>query len=292
MQEHSSGSENCSSLRVSLILATIDRTAELQRFLFFLDQQLGARFELIVVDQNRDDRLVKLFIERKERYPITHVRSEPGLSRSRNIGLRHASGDIFCFPDDDCWYPQRLLSTVCALFNDHPAWDGVTGISIDAEGKLSSGRFNAKGGRVDELAVWNQAISFTIFLRRPVIEGVGQFDETLGVGSGTLFASGEETDYLIRAVRKGYNIQYLPEVRIYHPNSLASYDKRVLKKARTYGAGMGRVVRKHGYPTWFKAKILLRPIGGALLSLLALRLRKSCYHLYAFIGRCQGLGVH
>lgn len=281
--------KNCWSFKISLILATVDRTTELERFLFSLDQQVGAGFELIVVDQNRDDRLVRLFRERKERYSITHVRSEPGLSRSRNIGLHHACGELVCFPDDDCWYPEGLLSKVCALFSEYTSWDGVTGRLIDAEGKPSNGRFGAKGGRVDRLTVWTQAISYTIFLRRRVIEAVGQFDEELGLGSGTPFASGEETDYLIRAVIRGYNIQYVPELRIHHPHSIVSYDEHVIKKARAYGVGMGHVVRRHRYPTWFKAKILLRPLGGALLSLLAIRLRKACYHLYVFIGRSQGL---
>ena len=49
--------------------------------------------------------------------------------------------------------------------------------------------------------LWNRAISFTIFLRRDVVEAVGPFDEELGLGSGRPWASGEETDYLIRAVR-------------------------------------------------------------------------------------------
>ena len=44
-------------------------------------------------------------------------------------------------------------------------------------------------------------ISFTIFLRRRVVERVGEFDETLGVGAGTPYGSCEESDYLIRAVK-------------------------------------------------------------------------------------------
>src|SRR3954449_10523543 len=43
--------------------------------------------------------------------------------------------------------------------------------------------------------LWNRAISFTIFLKREVVERVGAFDERLGLPS----SSGEEIDYLIRS---------------------------------------------------------------------------------------------
>ena len=51
--------------------------------------------------------------------------------------------------------------------------------------------------------VWNRAMSFTIFLRARVVERVGRFDERLGLGSGTPWHSGEEIDYLIRALAAG-----------------------------------------------------------------------------------------
>ena len=51
---------------------------------------------------------------------IRHLRSERGLSRASNIGLRVARGDIIAIPDDDCWYPKDLLATVAAWFESHP----------------------------------------------------------------------------------------------------------------------------------------------------------------------------
>ena len=56
-----------------------------------------------------------------------------------------------------------------------------------------------------------------MFLRRELVERVGAFDEALGLGSGTRFASGEETDYLVRALRSGARLAYEPSLVITHP---------------------------------------------------------------------------
>jgi len=64
-------------------------------------------------------------------------------------------------------------------------------------------------------------------------------------GAGTPFQSGEETDLLLRAIKGGFQIQYLPSLVIYHPLP-PRYSSAAVTRARLYGAGMGRVLRKHG----------------------------------------------
>lgn len=180
----------------------------------------------------------------------------------------------------------------CAGFGrccENPGWDGVTGISVDAEGNTSNGCFAATAGKLNLLSVWSQAISYTIFLRREIRKAVGPCDERLGVGAGTAFTSGEETDYLIRAIQDGYVRHYVPNLHVHHPAAILTGDRRAIRKARGYGAGMGHVVRKHGYPAWFKAKILARPLAAALLFLVTFRARKALYHLSTCLGRFEGL---
>src|SRR5690349_10889036 len=116
-------------ITISLLLATVGRTAELENFLLHLDAQTYRCFELIVIDQNPDDRLVAILSEYGQRFPIRHCRSGRGLSRARNVGLPAATGDVIAFPDDDCWYPPDLLQQVAAIFSENPAVDGITGRS-------------------------------------------------------------------------------------------------------------------------------------------------------------------
>jgi GT2 family glycosyltransferase len=275
-------------MKISLILATKGRVEEMKRFMRSLAQEGNGSFELIVVDQNEDDRVGAILRELNLRFPIIHLRSEVGLSRARNVGATAATGDIIAFPDDDCWYPARLLERVAGEFQRRPSVDGLTGRSEDGRGRPSGGSFSRGKGRVDINNVWKRGISYTIFLRSSVCAAVGPFDEELGVGARTRFGSGEETDYLIRAVRLGFNIQYLPDIVVFHTNSIL-YTQTDCKKAFRYAVGMGRVLSKHRYKLSYNLYQILRPIGGALLSLLTLRARKAAYHLAIARGRLCGL---
>lgn len=275
-------------MKVSLILATKNRADEVSRFVQSLGNQDKVDMELIVVDQNTDDRLEPVVAEAKRLFPTIHLRAKSGLSHARNVGLASATGDIISFPDDDCWYPKGLLARVMSVFETSMAVDGLTGRSEDGEGSPSGGKFSRVSGRLNLNNVWKRGISYTIFLRSTVCAAVGPFDEELGVGARTPFGSGEETDYLIRTIKLGFNIQYLPDLVVFHPNPVL-YNKNHCDKAFRYGVGMGKVLSKHRYTLVFNIYTILRPIGGALLSLATLRTSKASYHLAIARGRIRGL---
>jgi glycosyltransferase involved in cell wall biosynthesis len=277
-----------SVMKISLILATKGRVDEIKILVRSLIQQDYGNLELIVVDQNGDDRLAPILKESNLPFPILHLRSEVGLSRARNVGLAFASGDIIAFPDDDCWYPDGLLKWIVSELQSQPSVDGLTGRSEDGLIRSSGGTFSRHKGRVDIRNVWQKGVSYTIFLRSAVCAAVGPFDEELGVGARSRFGSGEETDYLIRTAKLGFNVQYLPDLIVFHPNSRL-YDRNHRAKAFRYGMGMGRVLSKHRYTFTHNFCTILRPLGGALLSLLSLRPRKAAYHLAIARGRLCGL---
>jgi len=275
------------NLKFSLILATVGRTEELKKFLEHLNMQTYTNFELIVVDQNDDGRLVPILKDYKERFSILHLRSERGLSRARNVGLRYASGDIVAFPDDDCWYPPDLLEKVAKFLEEHPGVDGLTGRSVDENGESSSGRWDYDAGLINRFNVWKRGISISIFLKTKIIEIIDGFDEMLGVGAHTPWGSGEETDYLLCALEEGYKIYYDPTIAVYHPHSTV-YCNNAIKRARLYAQGMGCVLRKHNYPFWFVLYQFLRPVGGILLSLLQGEFKKITYYYNVLSGRVRG----
>ena len=276
-------------MKFSLVLATVGRTAELQRFLESLDAQTFRDFELIVIDQNPDERLAPLLTKYAKRFSIVHVRSEKGLSRARNVGLNHITGDVVAFPDDDCWYPAQLLGQVAGVLTQSAGLDGLTGRSVDDVGNTSQGNFPRDAQQVNSESVWRCGISYTIFLRRAVVDRVGCFDESLGVGAGTPWGAGEETDFLVRALKAGASVLYDPEVVVHHPAKTAAIDAGALARAFSYGCGWGRVLRKHQYGLRFCLKALIRPVGGAVLSLLRFDPRRAVYHWSTFRGRCFGL---
>jgi len=276
-----------SPLKFSLVLATVGRTDEPVRFLASLDAQPYRNVELIVVDQNEDDRLASILAPYQGKFPLIHLHSVRGLSRARNVGLKYVTGDLITFPDDDCWYPAELLLQVATLCEEHPIVSGFTGRSTDGAGG-TEGRWLDKCTPVSKYNVWRTGISFGIFLRRHVVTAVGEFDETLGVGARTPWGSGEETDYLLRAIAAGFQLLYCPQLVLYHPIKVPMFNDEAIQRAREYSPGHGRVLRKNGFPWVYFIFVVSKSLIGALLAMVQGNLGKMRFFFALAAGRCQG----
>jgi glycosyltransferase involved in cell wall biosynthesis len=275
-------------MRVSLIMATIRRTLELEKFLYHLARQTYRDFELIVVDQNEDNRIVPILQLYENQIPIVHIRSEKGISKSRNKGLTYVTGDLVSFPDDDCWYDPNVLEKVVQYFQVRPELDIVTGRSIDEWGNDAASKFDRTEGVVDKLNVWRRAISFTIFHKKSIGIQVGGFDEEIGVGADSIYLSGEETDYVLRAL-PNCQVYYFPELTVNHPSPITQYSTQVIERAYKYGCGFGKVVTKHRYSLKFKAVALFKPFAAMLLYSTAFQFPRSNYYWHSFKGRLRGM---
>ena len=264
-----------------LVVASVGRVDELARFLDSVEAQGYERVRVVLVDQNEDARLDPVLTGRG--LDVTRIRSPRGLSRARNAGLAHVTSDLVAFPDDDCTYPPGLLERVAARFAGESDLDGLTGRAEDASGK-SSASWKSDAALLTTGNLWNRVISHTIFVRREVVERVGPFDERLGLGSGEPWSSGEEIDYLVRAVRTGARIEYDPSLVVLH--DVRADDARIGFRD---GASVGYLLRKHGYPLRTRVRTLVRPIGGAALSLARLDSGRASFHAATLRGRVTGL---
>ena len=263
-----------------LVVATVGRVEELGRLLESVEAQEYQRVRVLVADQNEDKRLEHVLSGRS--LEIRHLRSRLGLSRARNAALEHVTADVIAFPDDDCVYPAGSLKRVAERFSSDPRLDGLTGRAEDASG-TSAASWKMDPARLTDDNLWNRAISFTIFLRRGVVERVGAFDERLGLGSPEPWASGEEIDYLVRAVRGGAHIEYEPSLVVLH--DVHSDDARIGYRD---GASVGYLLRKHRYPARTVTRMLARPLGGAVLSLGRLDRARASYYAVTLRGRVRG----
>jgi glycosyltransferase involved in cell wall biosynthesis len=277
-----------SPIKFSLILATVGRIEELAHFLKHLDQQTYRNFELIVVDQSQEGVLEPLIRQYQEKFPLLHLRSERGLSLARNVGLQRFTGDVVAFPDDDCWYGPDTLEKVAQAFSENPDWGGLTGRAVDDCRPRAHHQFPRKSGWVNKNSVWRRGLSITVFLRDGAVRAIGRFDESLGAGSHIGKLSGEETDYLIRAIESGFRIYYRADLTVFHADPMLTYDRALIKKSYSYSVGFGHVLRKHNYPISFVVYCWLRALGGAVVSLLKFNFGKSRFHFAALKGRVLG----
>jgi GT2 family glycosyltransferase len=271
-----------------LVLATVGRTAEVARLFDSLVDQTYKRFRVILVDQNDDDRLERIVADHTDAIAIARTASQPGLSRARNVALHQLTGDVVAFPDDDCVYPSDLLATVAELLEGHAAWDGLAGRTVDESGSSSFLVWPREATVVTRRNVWRTAVATTIFLRRPVVDRVGSFDESLGAGSGTQWGSGEETDYALRALTAGFTIRYQPEVCVVHDSPQPGLVAASSRKAYLTGMGNSRVLRKHGYPAWFAAYRVLQLALGSVYFLARGRVALARFYAAMARGRIRG----
>jgi glycosyltransferase involved in cell wall biosynthesis len=271
-------------IRFSLVMATRGRSVEIGAFLESLLAQHRDDAEAIIVDQNEDDRLDAVLAPFRDRLRLTHLRSAVAKAdHARNLGLRAATGALVGFPDDDCLYPPGLLDRVEAAFAD-PALMVLTGPAESPEGGLGSGRWREAGGPIDATNVWTSVIEFNLWLRRDVALALGGFDEAMG--PGTKLGSAEGNDLVLRAIAAGHAARYEPSLRVIHP------DKRLsdvaAARARLYGRGLGFALARHRVPARVWLPFAIRPLGGAVLSLLKGRPRDAGYYASTFLGRAEG----
>jgi GT2 family glycosyltransferase len=264
-----------------LVVATVGRPDALGRFLDSVETQRYPRARVILVDQSGSDRLAEVVADRQ--VEILRLESKLGLSRARNAALGTITADLVAFPDDDCAYPSGLLERLAGRFAADAGLDGLTGRAESASGAASAS-WKTDAAQLSDENLWNRAISFTIFLRRDVVERVGGFDERLGLGSGEPWSSGEEIDYLVRAVRAQAKIAYDPSLVVVH-------DVREDDSTIGYrdGASVGYLLRKHRYPARTIARMLVRPLAGALVALIRLDPGRARFQAATLRGRLLGL---
>ena len=275
----------------SLVVATLNRVAPLADLLDSIGETPEAaagQVQVILVDQNQDCRLEAVLEPRRKTLQIVHVRSSVGLSCSRNAALAKVAGDVIAFPDDDCLYEPGTLSSVSSLFKLYPGCDGLSGRALSFDGRPYNLRWPESPELMTKFRIWRQAISFSIFLRRRVVEAVGQFDERLGLGSGTPWGSGEETDYLLRAIQLGFKLRFDPTIQVRHPEPVDRFDRFQRDRAYSYALGMGRVLKMHRFPLREKLKYILRPALGSLLFALRGQFPGAGYYSRVALGRMRG----
>lgn len=277
-------------MRLSLIVPTLGRTACIPTLLDSLARQTLQDFEVIVVDQNKDDRLGEMLQPGRWPFPLHHLRTPGafGASRARNAGLKVATGDILLFPDDDCWYPPWFLDKAVQLFRDHDC-AAVAGRAADEVGRSINGRYDLAPGWIGRHNIWTTQIEWVVLFRRDALLAVGGYDETIGVGAGTPWGASEGQDVMLRVLAAGQRAYYDPSLYGHHPElDVFAPSTDMTRKGRAYARGMGYVLRQHRFSAVQATYWMIRPAIGALLNLLRGRPQRSAYQWNIAIGRYEG----
>mgnify|MGYP001246344172 CR=1 FL=1 len=249
----------------SLILCTLNRNEYVLNFLKSISSSSFKNFEIILVDQNKSNKLKNL-ISIFENLNIKYLRSDKGLSLGRNKALNEVSGQVVCFPDDDCEYPNDVLQNIYNIFSKKK-YDLISVQSRWKDNKISNGNFDKKSGVINKYNIWGKVISYTIFVRSECIKNIF-FDEKLGVGSKTIFQSGEESDFVLQVIKnKNIKCYYFADLFIYHPH-LSKDFVDVKNRITNYAPGKIYVLRKNNYALLYQAAFILNPLFKSIIYLI------------------------
>ncbi|WP_297045055.1 glycosyltransferase family 2 protein [uncultured Desulfovibrio sp.] len=273
---------------LSIIVVTVDRTRQTEHFLLSLTHQTCADLEVVLMHapQMPETTVAAMCA----RFPSLRIRAFPSpdtcLSRSRNAALAHVAGDCFAIADDDCLYPPEVVARVLETFRRHAELAVLMGspVSLDP-GDIPTGDAPVP---LPAWRLFTGCPSFVHFYRTAVCDAVGGFDECLGVGCGTPYQSGEETDFALRAVRAGFAAARVPSLVILHPSTTPG-GAAMRRKIRTYARGRMQLLRKHGCPAGFIALNVLYPLLALPVEWLAAARRLARYRLCMFIERFLSL---
>lgn len=264
------------SKHICLLTTTINRREALIRLLDSLVVQTYPHFTLFLGDQNPKGYLQDILREYAPRLDIEYYSIPPqSLSCARNVLLPYVKGEIVALTDDDCHYPPDALENVAHAFLAHDDMDVLIGCPFQEKTRSS---FFAQQNRY---TVFKAAPSWLLFFRRSVMERVGNFDENFGIGAQTPYQSGEETDYVLRAMDKGATVCRSSEVFVHHPP--LDEKKADLTKARGYALRRMELLRKHNLPVWFKILNVVMPLCSFTFFF------RRRYRLAVFRARLKGL---
>ncbi len=213
---------------------TTERLKDICELLDSIKAQTYANIETIFVAERSQElnERVKTYVKEKDmaNTKVVFNDGELGLSAARNLGIKHASGDIIAFVDDDVILLPNWAEEMVKTYRDNsiigttgpvlPLWkdEPLDWFPDEFDWILGCSSFSGISEKREVRNVWGMNMSF----KREAFDCSGLFLTHLGAseGGGGLgkqkFAS-EETELSIRVRRKtGKRLLYNPSIRVQH----------------------------------------------------------------------------
>jgi glycosyltransferase involved in cell wall biosynthesis len=221
---------------ISVVIATKDRAAFLERALASLAAQVDApEFEVVVADNGSIDATPAVVEHAAQSSPYRLRRIEAGNANralARNAGIAAATGELIAFVDDDVWLPPHFLSAHAAAHRTGGIPRAVTGPILNVPTYDERPRPAA--------ANFSNAFFCTCNASVPAssLRAIGGFDESFNLYGW------EDTELGLRLRNAGLEHVFAWDAYLYHikpPESLELAIQRTIEKA----AMAARFVRKN-----------------------------------------------
>ena len=173
-------------------------------------KKTGIQSDVVVINQCNKNKIEE-FDFKNTAGRICHAKfictTQRGLSKSRNMAIRYADGDICQICDDDQTVIENGEAIITKVYEDNPK-SGVIAFALnrlDGNKQYPTKRQPLKFQQI----LRTNSLQIT-FRRNIIIENNVFFDEKMGSGTGN--GGGEENKFLLDCRSKGINLLYSPEV--------------------------------------------------------------------------------
>lgn len=212
---------------------TMDRFNDITELIDSLQSQNYKDIETIIVAERSLELAehIKRYTQNKS-YTNVHVlynQDEWGLSSSRNLGIRQASGQIIAFIDDDALPLPNWAEEMAKAYTEDSTVIGLTGPIVPLWENESMVWFPKEFYWIFSCTYWNwtnptdvrNGYGTNISFRREAFDLCGYFKTTLGAKgggeSGKHELGGEETEFSLRVRNKTHKrIVYHPNISVKH----------------------------------------------------------------------------
>lgn len=272
------------SPRITVVIATRDRTSSLLRCLASLDRLAYPRFDVVVADSapRTDTTARTLASGQRWSFPLHYVRAtQPGLALAHNTALPAVTGDIVAITDDDVEVDPGWLAAIASGFAG-PQVTCVTGLILPAEletraqllveeaGGYARGftRRSFTAGMADAgplfpFTAGRFGSGANMAFRTSWLTERGGFDAA--TGAGTPAKGGDDLTAFLRVITDGGTLVYEPAAILRHWHRRDYEGMR--RQAYGYGVGLG---------AYLTASVRARP---ALLAAMVRRAVPAVRHL-------------
>jgi glycosyltransferase involved in cell wall biosynthesis len=237
-------------MRLEILISTMNRSSLSFLYKMFPDNRLGG-YDILIINQTEPGRVLKSELD-----GIRIINSfEKGLSLSRNLALKNATGDICLIADDDVEYISGFDAEVLSAFSKFK----LSSIILFKIATFDSREYKdyTKGSKrlTRRRDIIDSSSIEIAFRRSDIVKNHVNFNTLFGLGS--CFSFGEEYLFLKKALKQKLYIYFEDKFIVRHNFERASSnigsDSFVRAKAALYYIDY----RNFGYLVLFKFLIFL-----------------------------------
>ena len=231
---------NTLSLKISFIIASVDRDQELQQCIASIERAYertkDVDIEILVVFQGKEEN--KTIKTNHPELSTFYCIKKKGLSLARNFAIKKSTGEYLAFLDDDAVIKEDFLDVLSKNISIMGASAFCCRDIDPIKSRLYSGHFLENTPKSLNHFEFVYFAGYAHVLKKSVIEKIGFYDEKFGIGAK--YPAAEESDIFFRLKHQGEEVVYLPELVVYHP--IASVTPEV--KRFNYAYAMGAMLIK------------------------------------------------